>query len=115
MRARGSTSRPFLEASSDTFLLIDGAERLGTFQWRRLQRRARRLGGLVITSHAVGRLPTLIECTTSLELLRGLVRELAPNELPAVEPMLGGLFERHAGNLRLCLRELYDLAAGRSA
>ena len=70
--------------------------------------RTRRAGGLVITSHRPGLLPTLFECETSPELLAGIVGELAGSEVEA-----GELWARHRGNVRDALRELYDQWAGR--
>jgi hypothetical protein len=87
-------------------ILIDGAEQLGAPGWWRLRRRIRRAGAVVITSHRPARLPTLHECTATPELLRELVRELAP-EVDAIDD-LDTLFERHDGDLRRCFRELYD-------
>ena len=92
-------------------LLIDGADQLGHLSWRRLRRRSRAAGGLLVTSHRTGLLPTLHRCVTTPELLAELVREILSGEEPAVDPR--ALFTRHRGNLRTALRELYDLYAGR--
>jgi hypothetical protein len=89
-------------------LLLDGAEQLGWLSWLGLRLRTRRAGGLVITSHRTGLLPTLYECRTSPELLAGIVEELSG---PGVE--VGELWARHGGNVRDALRELYDRWAGR--
>jgi hypothetical protein len=89
-------------------LLLDGAEQLGWFSWMLVRLRARRAGGLVITSHRPGLLPTLVECETSPELLAEIVGELAGGEVDFEE-----LHARHGGNLRDALRELYDRWAGR--
>jgi hypothetical protein len=115
IRLSGATASPIRSAldalpnriSSEHAVLIDGAEQLGGVAWWRLERRLRAAGTVIITSHRPGRLPTIHECTTSPELLRGLVTELAPKLAATVD--LGGLFDRHDGNLRLCFRELYDL------
>lgn len=88
-------------------VLIDGVEQLGGLSWWRLERRLRPAGTVIITSHRHGRLPTILECTTSPELLHDLVSELAPELGDTVH--LDDLFDRHDGNLRLCFRELYDL------
>jgi hypothetical protein len=92
------------------FICLDGAEQLGRVRWLMFRWRTRRAGGVLITSHRPGLLPTLIECTTSPALLDRIVTRLAP-------PMGGGrtaqdLFARHHGNLRDALRELYDVCAG---
>ncbi len=94
-------------------VLIDGAEQLSAFAWRRFVWRVRHSNYLVATLHKPGRLPTLIECRTAPALLRELVDELAPQQLRIPERRLDKLFEHHGGNLRLCFRELYDVYAGR--
>jgi GTPase SAR1 family protein len=95
-------------------ILVDGSEQLGAFGWRRLLHATRRARYLIVTLHRPGRLPTLIECRTDAGLLRDLVSELAPRECNEIEFSLDGLFHRNNGNLRLCLRELYDVYAGRA-
>lgn len=92
-------------------LLLDGAEQMGRTSWARFERRSRAAGGLIVTSHRAGLLPTLIETRTSPDLLAALVEQLL-GERPAE---LRGLFEKHAGNLREALRELYDRYAALEA
>jgi hypothetical protein len=89
-------------------LLLDGAEQLGWLSWMSLRLSTRKAGGLVITSHRSGLLPTLFECETTPELLGGIARELAGTDLDVEE-----LYARHRGNVRDALRELYDRWAGR--
>jgi energy-coupling factor transporter ATP-binding protein EcfA2 len=89
---------------------LDGAEQLSALEWLRFRWRARRAGGLIVTSHARGRLPLLIECTTSADLLERIVRRLSPAPT-AGAPSAAELFRRHHGNLRDALRELYDFHA----
>lgn len=92
-------------------LLLDGAERLGRTAWLALRARSRNFGGLVVTSHRPGLLPTLHECETTPELLAGILRDLLGPEAERVD--VPHLFRRHRGNLRDALRELYDVwAAG---
>ena len=93
------------DLSNQNTLLIDGAEQLGAFGWRRLMWRARSARCIVATLHQPGRLPTLVECRTDPALLRDLVGELVPGSL-IPDQTLETLFERHGGNIRLCLREL---------
>jgi hypothetical protein len=97
------------DPSSSDVLLLDGAEQLGRFAWREVRARSRAAGGLLISSHLPGLLPTLHECWTSPELLEQILRELLGEAmgLPAAD-----LFVRHAGNLRDALREMYDVYAG---
>jgi hypothetical protein len=89
-------------------LLLDGAEQLGWLSWKAVRLRTRQAGGLVITSHRPGLLPTLCECETSPELLASIVGELVGADVE-----IGELHARHGGNIRDALRELYDRWAGR--
>ena len=95
----------FATTNSKDVLLFDGAEQLTRIAWWRFRRAARKAGGLVITSHRGGMLPTLVECETDAQLLGGIVRDLAPD--PSGHDT-GALFARHRGNVREALRELYD-------
>lgn len=94
-------------------VLVDCAGLLGAAGRLMLRRRCRNARRLVITSHRPGRLPTLVDCQTSPELLADLVCELTPEHADRLDPVLEALFLRHDGNLRLCFRELYDTFAGR--
>ena len=99
----------FADLAGRDLLLVDGAEQLGRLSWLRLRRKSRAAGGLVITSHRAGLLPTLHECRTTPELLAGIVRELLGSEAEGMEE----LWQRHRGNVRDALRELYDVWAAR--
>lgn len=90
-------------------LILDGAEQLGWLQWRRLRWLARRTGGLLITQHARGRLPTFWRCETDVELLADIVCRLQPEA--GGKHSLAKLYRQHRGNLREVLRTLYDRAA----
>jgi hypothetical protein len=91
-----------------SLIFVDGAEQLGPLQWRRLKRRSLQYGGLVITTHAPGRLPTLLECRPTVQTLARVVAELVPPAASPDQTVLANLFAQHQGNLRLCLRALYD-------
>ena len=93
----------FRGLGADDVLCLDGAELLGRLAWLRVRLSCRRAGGLIVTSHRPGLLPTLLECDTTPELLAGLVRELTGEELDT-----GELFVRHGGNLRMVFWEMYD-------
>jgi hypothetical protein len=113
-RRLGRERREALLAGLDAndLLLVDGAEQLAPWAWWDLQRRARRAAGLLVTLHQPGRLPTLWECRTSPGLLADLAAELVGPAEAARLP-IAELFERHRGDLRAALRELYDLYAAR--
>lgn len=100
--------RAWLEGvGPNTVLLLDGADRVGWLEWRRLVRSARSAAALVITTHREGRLPTLHRCSTSTALLEELVTELAgPSEVEAIS--VAELLARENGNVRTALRALYD-------
>lgn len=66
----------------------------------------------MITAHAPGLLPTLIACETTPGLLGGIVRDLLGSEAHGLQPTPEELFDRHRGNLRDALRQLYDIYAG---
>lgn len=92
----------------ETILVIDGAEQLGWLQWRKFVRRTRRFRGLLVTTHRAGRLPELIRCQTSVELLRDVVQRITPEKVAELDLEFEPLFAYHSGNLRECLRSLYD-------
>lgn len=92
------------------FILLDGAEQLTTRQWLTFQNTTHAAAGCVITLHREGRLPTVLQSEPSPALLDDLTHELADASLPEGEARR--LFIRHRGNLRECLRELYDRWAG---
>ena len=101
----GVLDRFFASLESRDVILFDGAEQLGFLAWSRFERRARAAAGLAITVHRPGRLSTLLETSTSPELLDDLVEEILGDRAPE---RTRGLFEKHGGNLRDALRELYD-------
>jgi hypothetical protein len=101
-----------------TIVLIDGAEQLRAPAWLGLRWYLRHAGGLVITIHRPGRLPTLHECRTSPALLQGLIDELF-NETPGKmlerqirEDDYKDLYRECAGDLRRALMALYRRHAG---
>jgi hypothetical protein len=98
----------FAKLGVNDLVLLDGAEQLGPLAWRVFRYRARRAGGLVITTHRAGRLPMLRRCETTPELLSELVVALG-RPLSAEEAEK--LYLEHGGNLREALRELYDRCA----
>jgi len=100
------------ELTRDEFLLLDGADLIPRSAWALLKRHTiTHAFGLVITSHRPGLLPTLIECTTSPALLQAIANELRPADRAISAESLDALFRRHRGNIRNCLRELYDLCS----
>jgi hypothetical protein len=86
-------------------VLCDGAEQLSRVDWWRLRLQSRRAAGLVITSHHRGLLPTLHRCRTSPALLWELTVALGAR---VGNERCVDLHDRHRGNLRDAMRELYD-------
>jgi len=101
----------FSAAESDDIILLDGAEQLSRPAWELFKIKSRKAGGLIITTHRPGRLPTLLECVTRPGLLEAIVRTLTFDGAHEKPPPTEQLFHRHKGNLRNALRELYDLYA----
>jgi hypothetical protein len=91
-------------------VLLDGADAVSPTSWRLLRHRTiQHARGLVITTHRPRRLPTLIDCRTTPELLREIVAELLPPGHDLAADLLTRLFAQYRGNVRDCLRALYDL------
>jgi hypothetical protein len=105
--------RRFLtELAPQELVLLDGADALRRSCWSLLHRHTiTRAAGLIITSHRPGLLPTLIQCSTTPGLLHEIVYALTPQTSAFSPTFLNALHRRHKGNLRACLRELYDLCA----
>lgn len=102
---RERKDRLFRDLGPRDILCVDGAEQLGRWSWLALRLRSRAAGGLLITSHRAGMLPTLVGCETTPELLAGIVRDLLGEEGPDPAELLA----RHDGNVREALWELYDV------
>lgn len=100
------------ETTADEIVFLDGADSLRWATWLLIKRRLlHETAGLVITSHRSGMLPTLLECSTTPLLLQQIVGALGPEAPPVSTGLLNELYHRHDGNLRHCLRDLYDLYA----
>lgn len=97
---------------TNDILLVDGADLMPRLAWLRFRRRTRHAGGLIITSHRPGMLPTLIECRTTPELLDGIIVELLGDDCDRRDHLARRLFDEHGGNVRNALRALYDTHAG---
>jgi len=100
-----------LKAVDGQVVLLDGADLLGGLAWALVRMRARRARGLVITTHRPGRLPTLVECSTSPGLLRELLRQLVPRRASRLAPLAEELFGTSNGNLRSVFHTLYHVCA----
>ncbi len=103
--------RRFLtELMPQDLVFLDGADAIRRSCWSLFRRHTiTHAAGLIITSHRPGLLPTLIQCSTTPQLLKEIVAGLTPH---AISPaLLDDLHHRHKGDLRACLRELYDLHA----
>lgn len=108
----------FKHITSQTLVLIDGIERLSWSQrfWL-LHRTAhpKRCGGVVVALHEQrrwARLPVWLRTRPTLELLETLLMELGiAGTIPAV--VVRQLFEKHAGDLREVMRELFDRSSSR--
>ncbi len=110
MREKDRLADKFREVKKPGFILLDGAEQLSTRQWLSIRGAASEAAGFIVGVHRTSRLPVALELETSPKLLERLVESLTGGKLPDEEAE--ALFHRHRGNLRECLRELYDRWSG---
>lgn len=105
------------KADGRTLLSLDGLDRLGTWLWWRLRHATREVGGILATSHVPGRLPIIHQHQTSSALLRDLVHDLVDahdsdddddDRRTWIDQRCDELFTHHHGDVRACLRALYD-------
>lgn len=94
---------------TDEVVLLDGAEQLSWWQWKRFLFYSRHAAGLLITCHHAGRLPCILQTTGSPELLDELVNMLTGREVRVTDVFSTVLYQKHEGNIREALRELYDI------
>lgn len=109
--SRDEWNQLWRDVSTQKVILFDGAEQMPRWKWELFKKKSRAAGGLIITSHRAGMLPTLLNCSTSPQLLDELIEEIAPHEAAKLKDKTAALFHKHDGNLRHCLRELYDIYA----
>jgi hypothetical protein len=109
MRDKERLSMELRKVVKPGFILLDGAEQLSTRLWLPVRAAASQAAGMIVTVHRVSRLPALIECETSVTLLQDLVEQLCG--APLMHFDAENLMLRHHGNVRDCLRELYDRVA----
>lgn len=109
--APGVLDQLFASAGPGDLLCFDGSEQLNALAWRRFLARCRGVGGLLVTTHRRGRLPTLVACGGDLSVFVEIVATLEPGTLETRQT-LAPLLAKHRGNVRLALRELYDRRAG---
>ena len=110
-RRLGPAGKRWLAAAAPgVVLVLDGSDELGLASWVRVLARSRAAGGLLVATHRRGLLPVLHRCRPGPALLGELMAELDSGCRCAL-PSPAVLFARHGGNLRLALRELYDLHA----
>ncbi len=101
----------FQRLGAGDVVLLDGAEQMSWWRWRRFCRGSTRGGGLIVTSHRAGLLPTLLECRPTPELLDHLLQELVGLQASTLRTQARRLYVECQGNIREVLRGLYDLCA----
>jgi hypothetical protein len=103
------------DADAQTVISLDGIDRIPSLLWWRFHRATRTVGGVLATSHVRGRLPALHHHQTSADLVRDLVQELTDAATAAtLHARCAALFDHHRGDVRACLRSLYDEFADRA-
>ena len=108
LRPEGKLNISIRELTSSHILLLDGSESLSIFTWMRLKLASHKLGGLIITAHQPGRLPTLIRCSTNAELLSNIVYSLVESVSNASKVNCTECYSKYNGNIREALRAHYD-------
>jgi hypothetical protein len=89
-------------------VLIDGYEAWSWLTRRRFSRGLRRSkAGFILTSHSLTPLPTLIRLKPDFEDFDQLIRHWQPRVEPIEKSVLLEVWQRHQGNLRECLFDLY--------
>jgi hypothetical protein len=101
----GEFARP---AEPQDWILLDGAEQLGFWNWHRVSRWSRTAAALIITRHRPGQLPLWIRTRTTVELLDDLVCELLGSIDAEARERNRRWFRQYQGNLRLILRRWFD-------
>jgi nucleoside-triphosphatase THEP1 len=91
------------------FILLDSAGCLNFWQFHRFLTLSKKAPGIIVTTHHRTRLPTLRYCKTSPETLVKIVSQLLHAKLTPDIQLLNTLYQKHQGNIRECLRELYDV------
>jgi ATPase subunit of ABC transporter with duplicated ATPase domains len=110
MRDKERLSDKFRDLPAPGFILLDGAEQLSTRHWLSVRAAASKAAGFIVSVHRSSRLPVVLELETNAKLLDALVVELSGGKL--TEGEADTILHRHRGNLRECLRELYERWAG---
>jgi predicted AAA+ superfamily ATPase len=95
----------FVQLSDCDVICFDGCEQLPDRAWREFLKRSERAGGLIITTHEPRRLPALVTCSTTPELLSDIIERLVGSD-HSID--VHALHEKHRGNIRDALRDLYD-------
>lgn len=100
---------------ADSWLIIDGYERLGFLSRMSVERarRKRRLA-LTVTSHRRERMPTLQECRVETPLAQQLIAQSLGQPSLWSDAEIERLLEAHEGNLREVFFTLYDQVAART-
>lgn len=99
------------DLSRPTVVIVDGCEQLAPWNRSALKRSCRRRGlGLLVTAHRSLGLPDLFCTSVDLPLAQEIVRSLLGDQQSLIRPEeVEQCFDRHRGNLREALFDLYDL------
>jgi hypothetical protein len=95
----------FAQLTDRDVICFDGCEQLPDRAWREFLKRSERAGGLIVTTHEPGRLPTLVACSTTPQFLRDVITRLVETD-DSIDA--NALHRKHRGNIRDALRDLYD-------
>ncbi len=94
--------------SRQQILLIDGFERFSWGQRRRLRKRRKSTGSIVVTTHRRCGLPVWVQCDPNIQLLGKLLGQLGHPHDESLYKLAGEYFFHRKGNIRETFRDLYD-------
>ena len=94
--------------TQDSVILIDGYDTWSWWERKRILRRTVRCrAGLIVTSHNRSKLPPLLRVSPEFQDFVELVNRWQPKVGHIEQAFLQAVWNRHRGNLRECLFELY--------
>ncbi len=102
-----------LQGQADRVLVLDGYEQLSIFaRFRLLAAQKRHRYGVLITSHRPTWFPTISNLTITpelaIEIIQEILSESEVNFAPPNSTNVATMLDRHRGNMRELLMELYD-------
>ncbi len=97
------------QLSNKDFLLVDGFEQLSSWAKFRLMKWSTRAGGVLLTSHVDGPLPSLHSHRNSLSTTTAMVEKVLTESLsPCLRSRISHLHRQHGDDMRSVFQSLYN-------